>query len=49
MKQDRESKRLQKEAELAKRIAEDTDKQKRLAEQNCKCCFYGSRIGGAAI
>lgn len=36
-------------AELAKRIAEDTDKQKRLAEQNCKCCFYGSRIGGATI
>jgi len=33
----------------AKRITEDTDKQNRLKEQNCKCCYYGSRIGGQAI
>ena len=35
--------------ELAKRLAEDTDKAKRIAEQQCKCCFYGGRIGGAAM
>lgn len=35
--------------ERAKRLTEDTFKKERLAEQNCKCCFYGSRIGGAAM
>lgn len=33
----------------AKDIAEDSDKTRRLAAQECKACFYFSRIGGAAM
>lgn len=40
---------VREQVELAKRISDDTDKQRRLVEQNCKRCFYGSRIGGAAM
>lgn len=33
----------------AERMANDTDKAQREEKQNCKACYYTSRIGGCAI
>jgi hypothetical protein len=31
------------------RIVMDSSEEKRLEEQECRCCFYDSKIGGAAM
>lgn len=40
---------IQDQLQRAERIANDTDRAKRLDVQNCKCCFYNGRMGGAAM
>lgn len=35
--------------EYFQKIVSDSDKAKRLEKQECQCCFYDSRIGGAAM
>lgn len=35
--------------DLAEQISTDARKAERLKRQECKGCFYGSRLGGAAI
>jgi hypothetical protein len=35
--------------DLATEIAADSREAERLKRQECKACFYGSRLGGAAI
>ena len=32
-----------------KRVIEDLDRKERLKKQECQVCYYGSRIGGAAM
>jgi hypothetical protein len=41
--------RVQDALKRAQDIAEDSDKKRRLAAQECKACFYFSRIGGASM
>lgn len=35
--------------EYIKRYLEDPEKKERIKEQECVCCYYSSKIGGAAM
>lgn len=43
------SRRVKSWLDLARKVTEDSDKAARLERQECKGCFYSSRMGGAAM